>query len=81
MWFWSWEEKNSTKQKNSCTSRWVFDAFASTCLKEVASCGFFVGVTMPDHTRRRCDQAYEGWVNSLGVCRPTPPGLHAFLIS
>ena len=46
----------------------------------------FSGITMPDHTRRRCDQAYEGstpaqnrigWGNSLGVCRPTSPGLHA----
>ena len=32
-------EKNSTKQKNSCTPRCVFDAFSSTCLEEVASCG------------------------------------------
>ena len=47
----------------------------------------FSGIPMPDHTRRRCDQAYEGqlllktgsgWGNSLGVCRPTSPGLHAF---
>ena len=30
----------------------------------------FLGVTMPDHTRRRCDQAYEGSTpahNRIGV--------------
>ena len=46
----------------------------------------FSRISMPDHTRRRCDHAYGvqllktglGWGNSLGLCRPTS---HAFLIS
>ena len=30
-----------TKQKNSCTPRWVCGSISSTCLEEVASCGIF----------------------------------------
>ena len=46
-------------------------------MKEVASCGAF--------KRRLCDQDDGGYVpdqvrtgvgNSLGLCRPTSPGLH-----
>ena len=48
----------------------------------------FSCVSMPDHTRRRCDHFYGGSVpehDRIGVgevpwerCRPTSPGLHAF---
>ena len=52
----------------------------------------FSCISMPDHTGRRCDHAYEGstpaqdrtgpgWGNSLRLCRPTSPGLHASSIS
>ena len=34
-------EKNSTKQKNSCTPRRVYGSISSTSLEEVASCGSF----------------------------------------
>ena len=47
----------------------------------------FIGDSFRDHKRRRRDQDDEGfipaqarpgqgWVNSLGLCLPTPPGLH-----
>ena len=49
----------------------------------------FSGISMPDHTRRRCDHAYGRTVPAHGrigvvyfswvLCRPTSPGLHAFL--
>ena len=40
-WFWSWKEKNSTKQKNSSTPCGVYGSISSTCLEEVVSCGIF----------------------------------------
>ena len=52
---WS-QEKISTKQKNSCSPRGVIDSFSSTRLEETAS-GRFSGISLPDHTRRRCDHA------------------------
>ena len=47
----------------------------------------FSSVSIPDHKRRRGDQDNGGSNpaqvrgNSLGLSRPTSPGLHAFLIS
>ena len=41
----------------------------------------FFGDSFPDHKRRRRGQDHggftgQGWVNSLGLCLPTSPGLH-----
>ena len=51
----------------------------------------FSGLSMPDHVGRRCDHAGWGSVHehdrvgmgmtSLGMCRPTSPGLHAFKLA
>ena len=38
---WVSTEKNSTKQKNSCTPRGVYGSISSVSLEEVASCGTF----------------------------------------
>ena len=39
-WFWISEKEISTNQKNTCTPRWSFGAYSSTCVEEVA---FFWG--------------------------------------
>ena len=35
------KKKNSTKQKNSCAPRWLWDSMSSTGVEEVLSCGVF----------------------------------------
>ena len=49
-------------RKNSCTPRGDIGSFSSTRLEETAS-GGFSGLSMPDHTRRRCDHADGGSVH------------------
>ena len=65
VWEFAWDsgsgsgtEKNSTKQKNSCTPRGVIDSFSSIMFGRDSVMLVFSDISMPDHTRRRCDHAH-----------------------
>ena len=79
-------EKNSTKQKTPAHLAGLVVQSRSRVWKRLSHVGT-ICVSIPDRKRRRRDQddvgtillrSGLGWDNSLGLCRPTSPGLHVF---